>query len=659
MRGRSTFLNSSTSQPLNPLRLAYLYSRYPVLSQTFCDMEMLELERRGDDLLIASVHAPLTSLRHEHIARFRAPAYYAPPTPVLRLWEKKIREANLWPSALIERHERQYGPSFKAALRARNACYFAELFVQHGIEHFHVHFANRAAHTALFVKAMSGLPFSITAHGQDFMADLGQDKLLQEICAAAEFVAAETDYSRDLLRQRCPDAAQKIHRVYNGLDLSQMPVPLTGERPPGATTILSVGRLVPFKGFEILLEACAELDRRYLDFRCRIVGDGPLRGKLEALIAELNLRNRVTLCGSLSQAEVFAELRACDIFALACVVDEAGASDVFPTVIMEAMACARPVVSTRLAGIPESVTDGSNGFLIEPGDWEEFARALVKLVRDPELRARLGNAGRTRMENQFSVAKTIEPLRELLSASVANSSTKRQTTRSAPSVMKTAYLIEQWPDNNLPFLEMELRALRRNSVPHIPFILRHPTAELPARTQDLAFEFHYLPDATVIEAEWQENQTAVRELEAMRANQKQRPPSDVFLEQARAALTLRSLFRQHDIGHVHATGSRTLLCALMLNKLLGVSISVAIEDKPVFSEHFIADALDQCVGGRSKNRELLARRGDGFLFDEALDRPSVNQIGPWLKRKARIEWAGASPFWKEWSQRLKRWTPGA
>ena len=77
----------------------------------------------------------------------------------------------------------------------------------------------------MFLKEISGIPFSVTAHGQDFMKDLGNDDLLREICDAAEFVAAETDYSRDLLRQRCPDSVSKIHRVYNGMDLMRFPEP--------------------------------------------------------------------------------------------------------------------------------------------------------------------------------------------------------------------------------------------------------------------------------------------------------------------------------------------------------------------------------------------------------------------------------------------------
>ena len=104
-------------------------------------------------------------------------------------------------------------------------------FARSGVDHVHVHFANRAAHTAIFLKEISGIPFSVTAHGQDFMKDLGSDDLLREICAAAEFVAAETDYSRDLLRQRCPDSAAKIHRVYNGIDLERFPAPRYEQLP--------------------------------------------------------------------------------------------------------------------------------------------------------------------------------------------------------------------------------------------------------------------------------------------------------------------------------------------------------------------------------------------------------------------------------------------
>src|SRR5947199_5607080 len=279
------------------MRLGYLYSRYPVISQTFCDAEMLALERLDLDLTIGSIYSPLTSLRHEHISSLRAPIHYAPPQEILRVTEKKAKIAGSWPRNLVERHVERYGPAVKAEQRARNALYFADFFARNGVDHVHVHFANRAAHTAVFLKEISGIPFSVTAHGQDFMKDLGSDDLLREICAAAEFVAAETDYSRDFLRQRCANSAAKIHRVYNGIDLERFPAPRSCNANP-MPRIISVGRLVAFKGFEHLIDACAELARRGFDFVCDIIRDGPLRDRLGANIDMLNLSSRFNLLGS-------------------------------------------------------------------------------------------------------------------------------------------------------------------------------------------------------------------------------------------------------------------------------------------------------------------------------------------------------------------------
>src|SRR6476659_3785821 len=411
------------------MRLGYLYSRYPVISQTFCDAEMLALERRGIELVNGSVYPPLTSLRHAYIGRLRAPVHYAPPQEILRIVERGAKTGRKWPHDLVEQHDGKYGPGAKAELRARNALYFGEFFDRSGVDHVHVHFANRAAHTALFLKEISGIPFSVTAHGQDFMKDLGSDDLLGEICAAAEFVAAETDYSRDLLRQRCPDSAGKIHRVYNGVDIERFPArcdeaarPRHGEQavvaPYHLPRIVSVGRLVAFKGFGDLIDACAELARRRIDFVCDIIGDGPLRETLQAKIEQLDLSSRVNLLGSLSQDAVLEKLQAADIFALASTTDVQGATDVFPTVILEAMASERPVVSTRLAGIPELVVDGETGPLISAGDSTARAHALEQLLRDPDLRLRFGHAGRARIEQHFRIENTVVSLMEMLEHAV-------------------------------------------------------------------------------------------------------------------------------------------------------------------------------------------------------------------------------------------------
>jgi len=639
------------------MRLGYLYSRYPVISQTFCDAEMLALEGRGIGLVIGSVYPPLTSLRHEYIARFSAPIHYAPPQEILRILERNAKTTRKWPRDLVEQHESRYGSTAKAEQRARNALYFAEFFARSGVDHVHVHFANRAAHTAVFLKEISGIPFSVTAHGQDFMKDLGSDDLLREICAAAEFVAAETDYSRDLLRQRCPDSATKIHRVYNGIDLKRFPSPRStdGSRVP---RIVSVGRLVAFKGFDDLIDACAELARRRIEFVCDIIGDGPLRETLQAKIEQLDLSSRVNLLGSLSQGAVLEKLQSADIFALASTTDAQGATDVFPTVILEAMASARPVVSTHLAGIPELVVDGQTGMLAPPGDSTALAGALEQLLRDSELRLRFRQAGRARIEQHFRIEQTVAPLIDLFqknSAKPVKSSQNRASHGEAATPI--AYLIDRWPDHELPLLEREVEEMKRRNVPILAVVCElNSSARLNRLMEQIALSLEFLPDAMVLEAEWRTNPALAQKLEEDRAQQSSRAPSAIFLRQARFALVLLKLIQEKNVSHVHATSSRALVCALMLRKLLGVTVSATIEPRSELPRVWIQDALPECVGGRLSNRKLVDQIGGAFLLDKTTFRSAPRKALGKISQKTHIDLTTGSRFWQQWAELLLRWS---
>ena len=668
------------------MRLGYLYSRYPVISQTFCDAEMLALERRGTELVIGSIYPPLASLRHEHIARLRAPIHYAPPQQILTIWEKNAKTGripssrNKWPEKLVRQHEQKYGPGVKAELRARNALYFADFFARSGVNHVHVHFANRAAHTALFLKEISGIPFSVTAHGQDFMKDLGSDDLLREICAAAEFVAAETDYSRDLLRQRCPDSATKIHRVYNGIDLERFPSGASTERggyssPKTTPRVLSVGRLVAFKGFEDLIDACSELAQRGVDFVCDIIGDGPLRDALQAKIEKFDLSSRVNLLGSLSQNAVLEKLQAADIFMLASTTDAQGATDVFPTVILEAMASARPVISTRLAGIPELVVAGETGILVSPSDTSALTNALEQLLRDPDLRLRYGSAARLRIEQHFRIETTVAPLIEMFEgccnrrpagdANVSGSSLLAGTKSShcpdrasrSEAATNIAYLIDRWPDHELPLLERELEEMKRRNVPIVPFVCElNPSVRLNRHMQEIATSLEFLPDAMVLEAEWRANRALEQKLEESRAQQSSRAPDTIFLRQARFALVLRKLLQERNVSHVHATSSRALVCALMLKKLFDVTVSATIDARSELSRNWIQNALAECVGGRVSSRKLREQFGSSFIVDKTTFRSAPRKALGLVTKKTGIDLTAGARFWHQWAELLLRWS---
>ncbi len=189
---------------------------------------------------------------------------------------------------------------------------------------------------------------------------------------------------------------------------------------------------------------------------------------------------------------------------------------------------------------------------------------------------------------------------------------------------RIAYLIDQWPDQALPWLETELSEVAKRTSGVQPFVCDFGADQrLSGDAKRLALQFEFLPDAMAIEAEWQANREFVLALEDDRANESHRAPVDLFLRQARFALTLRRMFAQRKICHVHATSSRALICGVLLKKMLGVSLSASIEAKPAMSREAIENALQHAVGGRIANRKLSEQIGRSFLFRSCRVEPAV------------------------------------
>ncbi len=174
--------------------------------------------------------------------------------------------------------------------------------------------------------------------------------------------------------------------------------------------------------------------------------------------------------------------------------------------------------------------------------------------------------------------------------------------------------------------------------------------------KDLALELEFLPDAMAIEAEWQANRELVLALEDDRANESHRAPVDLFLRQARFALTLRRMFAQRKICHVHATSSRALICGVLLKKMLGVSLSASIEAKPALSREAIENALQHAIGGRIADRKLSEQIGAPFFFDRAASNQPLVRGLRWLKPVSRIDLTRPASFWQEWVNRLDHWS---
>ena len=602
-------------------RLAYLYSRFPVVSQTFCDAEMLALEQRGWNLVVASLNPPPSLFRHPHLADLAAPVLYPPPTDVIR----QGADSEPFRAALgdaIETHERAYGSAFKAGVRARNAWALAPRLRALGVRHVHVHFANRATHSAWFLKQL-GFRYSFTAHAQDFMLDLGSNDLLRELCRDAEFVVAVSDFSRDLLASTCPDAAHKIARIYNGLDLEGFEAADPG-RPPAdrPLRIVSIGRLIEFKGFHHLIAACARVRDRGRAVDCRIIGDGPWRAELADRIDRLQLQDSVSLLGTCSGDEVRAELAGADVFALACIVDSKGASDILPTVITEAMASRLPVVSTRLAGVPEMVDDGNTGLLVEPGDETGLADALEQLAADPALATRMGNAGRDRALRLFSREVTIPQLEQQFTDRAGLQDERQPAPATAPPRL---LLAEQWDPQD---------AEQRTMLEHGWQIL----AKSPAGGLDqLPHGVWFYPDAVVLEACWLQRADQRALLDNLRFELGPLTDGEAYFTAARRALwcCTEGPWPRQAGGQVHAHRSTDALTAWLIAQLSAWEASAVIED-PAAAPRKLLEEILPAFGYVSLADTALRRRFDHHDDHMALAMPPSHhqlRLGP-----LRIKW---------------------
>jgi glycosyltransferase involved in cell wall biosynthesis len=261
------------------------------------------------------------------------------------------------------------------------------------------------------MKQFFGIGYSFTAHANDIFCETDFPVSLADLVKEARLVVTVTDYSRDWLRKRFPESARKIERVYNGIHPDEFSRADFSAKPP---EIVSVGRLIEKKGFGELIDACAILRDRGIDYHCRIIGGGPLEEPLRDQIARLRLEDRVTMEGARPEAEVIAFLKAARVFALACTHEADGGSDNLPTVIMEAMAAGLPVVSTRVAGVPEMIQDGSTGRLVAEHDITGIATALEELLRDAAMARQTGAAGRQLVEKKFATQGTTSELKHLL-----------------------------------------------------------------------------------------------------------------------------------------------------------------------------------------------------------------------------------------------------
>lgn len=401
-----------------PPRIGYLLRMYPRFSQTFIVNEILELERQGLDIRIASLRKPTEGRFHELVTRVHAEADYLPET-LFGYLGKTCRVHG----RLFGQSPGAYGRALATVLRFTGATWFD--FVQAAyvvrwarkkrVDHLHVHFGTEEATVALLAHRLGGLSFSLAVHAVDIFRRDTDRALLTRKVNASQFTVANNEFSRQFLLQHLVGVdASKIRLGYNGVDLDRFKPAGRRRRP---NTILAIGRLVEKKGFVDLIHAVRRLCDWGMSIKCKIAGEGPEKTRLKQEIGRYDLTSRVVLTGPLEHNRVRELMQRYSCLVLPCVRAKDGNMDGIPNVLIEAMASGCPVVSTRLGAIPEIVEDGVTGLLAEPGDDRGLALAIREILTKPALAEQLAEAGRQFVEQRFCLDRNLAMLRAwLLSA---------------------------------------------------------------------------------------------------------------------------------------------------------------------------------------------------------------------------------------------------
>jgi len=396
------------------LKIAYFINQYPKVSHSFIRREILALERQGFDVTRIALRGWRESLPDREDLAEQARTHYVLRNGVAPVLIDALRVMMQSPWRFIKaahlamRMVRESDRSLRYHMMyVAEACRILPWVRSYGCSHLHAHFGTNSSEVAMLVHALGGPAYSFTVHGPDeFMIPMG----LSEKVHRAAFAVAISSFGRSQLYMRSSYLDwPKIHVVHCGLERSfyegqATPVPM-------APRFVCVGRLCEAKGQLLLIAAAARLRAAGIECELVLAGDGPLRVEIERLIDQHGLNSQVRITGWISSSSVRSEILAARALILPSFAEG------LPVVLMEAMALRRPVLSTYVAGIPELVISGENGWLFAAGSVEELVDAMMKcLAAVPEDLSKMGDLGYQRVMARHSIETSTAKLADLFRA---------------------------------------------------------------------------------------------------------------------------------------------------------------------------------------------------------------------------------------------------
>ncbi len=407
--------------------LGMILKGYPRISETFISGEILELEKKGIPIEIYSLRRPREDFSHYFVKDIKASVLYVPEyvysggidlfNANWRLFLKApLRFLNVASKACIRSIERRTLATLRHFLQAGFISW--KRLVDRPVVHIHAHFCHTPTSVALFASELIKIPFSFTAHAKDIYTS--EPAQLRRKIKRAKFVVTCTKYNKKYMQKIAPSVTTPIYVVYHGVDLTTFTY-THPECPAPPYRILSIGRFVEKKGYDVLLRALKFLRNRSINFQFIHAGDGEERNRILKIAHQLKLEDCTKFMGTLTQEEVISLYRKSHCFVLACKIAKNGDRDGLPNVILEAMATGVPIVSTNVSAIPEAVEHGKTGLLVPPENPELLAKAIEDTLTNYEASRRRAEKARKKVENLFDRKICIENLHVLMKRAIYNS----------------------------------------------------------------------------------------------------------------------------------------------------------------------------------------------------------------------------------------------
>jgi len=385
------------------MRIAYFINQYPKVSHSFIRREILALERQGIEVQRIALRGWDAALQDSDDVAERDKTRYVLQDGVKGLLKPLLQVLRAQPRGFCH----ALGLALRMGLRAdrawpyhlvylAEACRVVQWLQASGAEHVHAHFGTNSTEVVMLANALGGPRYSFTVHGPEEF-DKPQFLHMGEKVLRAAFVAAVSSYGRSqLFRWVAHEQWVKVKVVHCGLERSFHEGAAVA--PPAAPRLVCVGRLCEQKGQLLLLEAARILLAKGVAFEMVLAGDGEMREQIDALIARHGLQAHVRVTGWISSAQVREEILAARALVLPSFAEG------LPVVIMEAMALRRPVLTTYVAGIPELVRQGENGWLFPAGAVEELATAMADCLAQPaDTLQRMGDAAYERVLQRHDI----------------------------------------------------------------------------------------------------------------------------------------------------------------------------------------------------------------------------------------------------------------